>query len=683
MGAVPRAGDVLRVIAIDAVERAASGHPGAPMGMADIAAVLWRRYLKHNPADPRWPDRDRFVLSNGHGSMLLYGLLHLTGYDLTVDDLKAFRQLHSRTPGHPEYGVTAGVETTTGPLAQGLANAVGMALAESLLAAEFNRPGHTIVDHRTWVFVGDGCLMEGLSHEAASLAGTLGLGKLVVFYDDNGISIDGHVADWFADDTAARFAAYGWNVIPGVDGHDADEIDRAVREALQQTDRPTLICCKTVIGYGSPGKAGSHDVHGAPLGAKEAKATRDNLQWRGEAFEVPAGVYSDWSYRDAGRARQQDWEIRFEHFAREYPELAREFQRRVVRRALPDSWSGDAAALLAHWQGQRSAVATRKASQLTIERLLPALPELLGGSADLTPSNLTSCAASIPVRRSRSGNYLNYGVREFGMSAIMNGIALHGGLLPFGGTFLTFSDYCRNGIRMSALMGLRVIYVLTHDSVMLGEDGPTHQPVEHVATLRLIPNVSVWRPCDGLETAVAWVSAIERTTGPTCLVLSRQNLPAVERDDAQVAAVRKGGYVLRDGGGRPALVMVATGSEVALVLGAQARLADLGIDSRVVSMPSCDVFDQQNSEYRDAVLPPSIPTLAVEAGITKYWRAYVGRDGDVIGIDRFGESAPATELADAFGLTVDHVVARARALAERRRTGRVDGPVNSDLSGDE
>jgi transketolase len=657
--------NALRMLSIDAVEAAKSGHPGMPMGMAEIAEALWRGYLRHNPADPSWPDRDRFVLSNGHGSMLLYALLHLTGYALPLEELKRFRQLHSKTPGHPEVGVTPGVETTTGPLGQGLANAVGMALAEQLLAAEFNRPGHTIVDHRTWVFVGDGCLMEGISHEAASLAGTLGLAKLIVIYDDNGISIDGRVEHWFADDTPARFAAYGWRVIRDVAGHDSAAIEAALAQAVEPCGRPTLICCKTIIGKGSPNKAGTHDVHGAALGASEVAATRAALNWSGEPFEVPEHIRSAWDATANGAALQAHWQQRFAAYRQEHPRLAAEFERRVVRRALPEEWPALRAQALARTVAEGAAIASRKASQNAIEILQPRLPELLGGSADLTGSNLTAASSSVAVRHGRWGNHINYGVREFGMSALMNGIALHGGYLPYGGTFLTFSDYSRNAVRMSALMRQRVIYVFTHDSIGLGEDGPTHQPVEHVSSLRLIPHNAVWRPCDAVETMAAWLAAIERSDGPSCLILSRQNLPHCARSAAQLADIRRGGYVLA-AGEADRLTLLATGSEVALALAARARLAAEGIGARVVSMPNCAEFDAQPAQYRAGVLPRALPVLAIEAGVSHFWRAYTGFDGDVVGIDRFGESAPAGQVAAALGLTAEAVCARARALLQRR-----------------
>jgi transketolase len=660
--------NALRMLAVDAVEAAKSGHPGLPMGMAEISEVLWRRFLKHNPADPRWPDRDRFVLSNGHGSMLLYALLHLTGYDLPIQELRRFRQLHSKTPGHPEVGVTPGVETTTGPLGQGLANAVGMALAEKLLATEFNRPGHEIVDHRTWVYVGDGCLMEGISHEACSLAGTLGLSKLIVVYDDNGISIDGHVAHWFADDTPRRFEAYGWRVIRGVDGHDEAAIEAALNEASSAGERPTLVCCKTIIGKGSPHKAGTHDVHGAALGAAEVAATREALGWTSPPFEVPAEIRAAWDATAAGAQVQAAWQRRYSAYASAFPELAAEFERRVVRAALPAHWADATQAVLAQVNGRAETIASRKASQNAINALQPLLPELLGGSADLTGSNLTDGKASVPVRRGKGGNYINYGVREFGMSAAMNGMALHGGYIPYGGTFLTFSDYSRNAVRMSALMQLRVIYVFSHDSIGLGEDGPTHQPIEHASTLRMIPNNALWRPCDSVETMVSWLAAIERRDGPTCLILSRQNLPYCQRSAEQIRDIRKGGYVLAEAAADSsgaAITLLATGSEVALAMQARTELEAGGVPTRVVSMPSCGDFDRQSAQYRAAVLPRHIPVLAIEAGVSNFWRAYTGFSGDVVGIDRFGESAPASQVYEALGVTTQAVVARARALLAR------------------
>jgi len=655
-----RCADALRALAIDAVEAANSGHPGMPMGMADIAEALWRHHLRHDPADPRWPDRDRFVLSNGHGSMLLYGLLHLTGYDLPAEELRRFRQLGSRTPGHPEYGMTPGVETTTGPLGQGVANAVGMALAERLLASAFNWPGHEIVDHRTFGFVGDGCLMEGISHEACSLAGTLGLEKLVVFWDDNGISIDGHVAGWFADDTPARFEAYGWRVIRAVDGHDAHAIDAAIAEALTPCGKPTLVCCRTEIGHGSPAKAGTHDVHGAPLGAAEAAATKAALGWEAPPFTVPEDVRAAWDARERGAALRAGWEARFERYAQAFPELAAEFTRRM-RGDLPEGFAAAADAWIAEVAEQATAVATRKASQQAIQRLAVALPELLGGSADLTGSNLTDWRGCMEVGPGKGGNYLHYGVREFGMAAVMNGVALHGGYLPFGGTFLVFSDYARNGIRLSALMGLRVVYVFTHDSIGLGEDGPTHQPVEHAASLRLMPNLDVWRPCDALETAVAWRAAVERATGPSALLLSRQSLPA-QAGEGRATGAARGGYVLADAEGAPDVVLIATGSEVAVAMQARARLAEAGVGARVVSMPCCEAFERQDPAWRDAVLPAGVPRVAVEAGATGLWRAYVGLTGAVVGLDRYGESAPAGDLYAHFGITAEAVAQQAQRL---------------------
>ncbi|WP_454828673.1 transketolase [Paraburkholderia xenovorans] len=663
--------DALRMLAIDAVEAAKSGHPGMPLGMAEIAVALWGRHLKHNPRNPAWPDRDRFVLSNGHGSMLLYGLLHLTGYDLPIDELRRFRQLHSGTPGHPEVGVTPGVETTTGPLGQGLANAVGMALAEALLAREFNRPGHSIVDHRTYVFVGDGCMMEGISHEAASLASTLKLDKLTVLYDDNGISIDGHVSQWFSDDTPARFAAYGWHVVREVDGHDVDAVDRALSRA-RAAGRPTLICCRTVIGKGSPSKAGTHDVHGAPLGADEVANTRRALGWPHAPFAMPAEVRTLWDASERGAAAEADWNTRFEAYRRHYPHEAAEFERRT-QRTLPAQWRDTVRAMVRDADHAGESIATRKASQQAIAVLARALPELLGGSADLTGSNLTNWKTAVDVHADDSGlqggNYLHFGVREFGMSAVMNGIALHRGHIPFGGTFLTFSDYSRSALRMAALMKARAIFLFTHDSIGLGEDGPTHQSVEHAASLRLIPGLDVWRPCDTVETARAWASAVERD-GPSCLLLSRQNLPFAARSAEQIDAIERGGYVLRDWPAERAqtrIVLIATGSEVSLALDVVAPLAQAGIAARVVSMPSTSVFDRQPAAWRDAVLPPRVPRVAVEAGVRAFWRQYVGLEGGVVGIDTFGESAPAAALFEHFGLTARAVVDEARRVAQLAR----------------
>jgi len=662
-----RMANALRMLSADAVEKARSGHPGAPMGMADIAEVLWNRHLKHDPNDPGWIDRDRFVLSNGHGSMLLYALLHLTGYDLPIEELQRFRQLHSRTPGHPEYGITPGVETTTGPLGQGLANAVGMALAEQLAAAEFNRPGFTVVDHMTWAFVGDGCLMEGISHEVCGLAGTLRLGKLVVFYDDNGISIDGEVQGWFTDDTAQRFRAYGWNVIAGVDGHDAKAVDAAVvaarRTARSADPRPTLICCRTQIGKGSPNRAGTEAVHGAPLGRDELGATRHALGWTAAPFEVPADVRDAWDARTRGAQAHALWDEAFGHYRAAYPELAAELLRRT-RGELPKDFTNHIQAAFEQ-AVTRGSVATRKASQQALDALSPQLPELLGGSADLTTSNLThfkdhrSVAAGLDA--ARGGNYIHYGVREFGMSAVMNGVALHGGFLPYGGTFLTFSDYSRNAIRMAALMKQRVVHVLTHDSIGLGEDGPTHQPIEHAATLRLIPNLEVWRPADALETTVAWACSAQRHDGPSALLLSRQNLPAVATDPALAEQIARGGYVLSDHP-NPQAIIIATGSEISLALAARTLLAEQGIGVRVVSMPCTQRFDRQDLTWRNAVLPPRLPAIAVEAGHPDFWHKYVGRNGIVVGIDRYGESAPAPELFKLFGFTPERVAEAVREL---------------------
>ncbi len=650
----------IRALAMDAVQKANSGHPGMPMGMAEIAEVVWRRHLRHNPANPKWADRDRFILSNGHGSMLIYALLHLTGYDVSIEDLKNFRQFHSKTPGHPEVGYTPGVETTTGPLGQGVTNAVGFALAEKLLAAEFNRPGHAVVDHYTYTFLGDGCLMEGVSHEACSLAGTLGLGKLIAYYDDNGISIDGHVEGWFTDDTKKRFEAYGWQVIGPIDGHDAAAIDAATVSAKAETSKPTLIICKTIIGMGSPNKADSHDSHGAPLGAAEIEATRKVIGWDHPAFEIPADVYAQWSAKEAGATRETEWNTRFAAYKAAFPELAAEFVRRMAGE-LPADWSAKRDAALAKIVEKGETIATRKASQNAIEALAPALPELLGGSADLAGSNLTLWSGSKSVTRDAGGNYINYGVREFGMTAIANGLALHGGFIPYTATFLVFSDYARNAIRMAALMKQRQIMVYTHDSIGLGEDGPTHQPVEHVASLRIIPNLDVWRPCDTVETAAGWINALERADGPTVLALSRQNLPFVARSAQQIADIRRGGYVLSDAEGAKAVIM-ATGSEVALALTAQKQLAEAGIPVRVVSMPSTNLFDKQDAAYKAAVLPANLPKVAVEAGVSAHWYRYVGSNGAVIGMDSFGESAPAGELFKHFGFTPDYVKKAVEAL---------------------
>jgi transketolase len=645
---------------MDAVEKAKSGHPGAPMGMAEISEVLWNHHLRHNPANPKWYDRDRFVLSNGHGSMLIYALLHLTGYDLSIEDLKQFRQLHSKTPGHPEYGYAPGIETTTGPLGQGITNAVGMALAEKLLAAEFNRPGHDIVNHHTYVFMGDGCMMEGISHEACALAGTWKLGKLIAFWDDNGISIDGHIEHWYTDDTAKRFEAYGWHVIPNVDGHDFVALEKAITEAKAETGKPTLICCKTIIGKGSPNKAGTHDVHGAALGHEEVEATRKHMGWNHPAFEIPKDVYEGWDAKTKGQGLETLWNNKFAEYAKAYPAEAAEFERRM-NGELPLNWDKHVADKLAAINTKAETVATRKASQIAINALASALPEFVGGSADLTGSNLTNWEGCHPIRHGNPGNYISYGVREFGMSHIMNGMALHGGVLPFGGTFLMFSEYARNAIRMSALMKQRVIYVFTHDSIGLGEDGPTHQPVEQTATLRMIPNIDVWRPCDTVETLVGWAHSVERADGPTCHILSRQNLPFMARDAATLDNIRKGGYVLKDAANAKA-VIIATGSEVELAVKAQDMLAAEGIAVRVVSMPSTNTFDKQDAAYKSSVLPKGLPRVAVEAGVTDYWRKYVGLEGAVVGIDRFGESAPAPALFKEFGFTPENVAAAVKGV---------------------
>ena len=649
--------NAIRVLAMDGVQAANSGHPGAPMGMAEMAVALWNRHLKHNPADPKWANRDRFVLSNGHGSMLLYSLLNLTGYDLPLDQLKKFRQLGSKTPGHPEYGHTPGVETTTGPLGQGISNAVGFALAEQLLAAEFNREGFPIVDHHSYVFMGDGCMMEGISHEVCSLAGIWKLSKLIAFYDDNGISIDGDVVGWFADDTPKRFESYGWNVIRGVDGHDVDAVDAAIRAAKSQNAKPTLICCKTIIGKGSPNKAGGHDVHGSPLGRDEVAATRAALGIIGEAFEIDDEVRAAWSAQAAGAKQQEEWNTLFAAYRAAYPALATEFVRRS-KGDLHADFSATAQAALQAIVDKAEVIATRKSSQNAIQALAPVIPEFVGGSADLAPSNLTmwkGCRSVRPEAMAEGGNYIHYGVREFGMAAIMNGLVLHGGYRPYGGTFLMFSEYARNAIRMAALMQINPIYVFTHDSIGVGEDGPTHQPVEQTATLRMVPNLDVWRPCDSVEAFVAWQMAIEHRTTPTALILSRQNLPHQARDAGQIAAIRQGGYVLKDCVGAPKAVIIATGSEVGLAVDAQKALAEKGVAVRVVSMPSNFMFDQQGKAYRDAVLPHGVPRVAVEAGVSDYWRKYVGLEGAVVGIDRFGECGPAAQVFDYLGITAAKV----------------------------
>jgi transketolase len=654
--------NAIRALSMDAVQKANSGHPGAPMGMADIAEVLWRDYLNHNPTNPHWADRDRFVLSNGHGSMLIYSLLHLTGYDLPMRELENFRQLHSKTPGHPEYGYTPGVETTTGPLGQGIANAVGFAIAERTLAAQFNRPGHDIVDHHTYAFMGDGCMMEGISHEVCSLAGTLKLGKLTAFYDDNGISIDGHVDGWFTDDTALRFEAYGWHVVRNVDGHNPDAIKAAIEEARKVTDKPSLLMCKTVIGFGSPNKAGTHDVHGAALGAAEVAATREALGWKYAAFEIPQDIYAQWDAKEAGQAKEAAWNDKFAAYARAFPELAAEFKRRM-NGELPADWKADAKAFVEKLQANPANIASRKASQNALEAFGKVLPEFLGGSADLAPSNLTMWSGSKALNVDPAGNYIHYGVREFGMTAITNGIALHGGFLPYSATFLMFVEYARNAVRMAALMKLRNVFVYTHDSIGLGEDGPTHQPVEQLASLRVTPNMSTWRPCDQVESAVAWQYGIERNDGPTTLVFSRQNLTQQPRTAEQLANVYRGGYVLKDCAGTPDVILIATGSEVGITVEAADKLTAAGRKVRVVSMPSTDAFDKQDAAYRESVLPAAVTArVAVEAGIANYWYKYVGLNGAIVGMTTFGESAPAEQLFAEFGFTVDNVVAKAQAL---------------------
>ncbi|EKG0009273.1 transketolase [Vibrio cholerae] len=655
--------NAIRALSMDGVQKANSGHPGAPMGMADIAEVLWRSHLNHNPQNPNWADRDRFVLSNGHGSMLIYSLLHLSGYELSIDDLKNFRQLHSKTPGHPEYGYAPGIETTTGPLGQGITNAVGMAIAEKALAAQFNKPGHDIVDHFTYVFMGDGCLMEGISHEACSLAGTLGLGKLIAFWDDNGISIDGHVEGWFSDDTPKRFEAYGWHVIPAVDGHDADAINAAIEAAKAETSRPTLICTKTIIGFGSPNKAGSHDCHGAPLGNDEIKAAREFLGWEYAPFEIPADIYAAWDAKQAGASKEAAWDEKFAAYAKAYPAEAAEYKRRVAGE-LPANWEAATSAIIAELQANPANIASRKASQNALEAFGKLLPEFMGGSADLAPSNLTMWSGSKSLTaEDASGNYIHYGVREFGMTAIINGIALHGGFVPYGATFLMFMEYARNAMRMAALMKVQNIQVYTHDSIGLGEDGPTHQPVEQIASLRMTPNMSTWRPCDQVESAVAWKLAIERKDAPSALIFSRQNLAQQPRSAEQVANIAKGGYILKDCAGQPELILIATGSEVELAVVAYEQLSAEGKAVRVVSMPSTDAFDKQDAAYREAVLPSAVTKrIAIEAGIADFWYKYVGFGGRIIGMTSFGESAPAGELFKLFGFTTENVVKQAKEL---------------------
>lgn len=654
--------NAIRALSMDGVQKAKSGHPGAPMGMADMAEVLWRGFLKHNPTNPNWADRDRFVLSNGHASMLIYSLLHLTGYNVTIEDLRNFRQLHSKTAGHPEYGYVPGVETTTGPLGQGIANAVGMAIAEKTLAAQFNKSGHTIVDHHTYVFMGDGCMMEGISHEVCSLAGTLKLGKLIAFYDENGISIDGEIDGWFTDDTAKRFEAYGWHVIRAIDGHDAYALKEAIEQAQAVTDKPSLLMCKTVIGFGSPNKAGSHESHGAPLGDAEIEATRKELGWNYPAFEIPKDYYDAWDAKAKGKQIEDGWNTRFDAYAKAFPDLAKEFKRRM-NGDLPVNWQQVTKDFINKLQENPATIATRKASQNAIEAFAPSLPEFLGGSADLAPSNLTMWSGSKEILANPNGNYIHYGVREFGMSAIMNGITLHGGFIPYGATFLMFMEYARNAVRMAALMKIRSLFVYTHDSIGLGEDGPTHQPVEQMASLRVTPNVSTWRPCDQVESAIAWQYAIERKDGPTALIFSRQNLKQQDRSTEQLANVYRGGYILNDCTGTPELIIIATGSEVELAVEAYLQLTQIGKKVRVVSMPSTDAFDKQDSAYKESVLPSSVTArLAIEAGISDYWYKYVGLNGEVIGMTTFGESGPADQLFKEFGFTIENVLEKANSL---------------------
>lgn len=655
--------NAIRILSVDAIQKANSGHPGAPMGMADIAEVVWRRHLRHNPKNPQWFNRDRYVQSNGHGSMLIYSLLHLTGYDLSMNDIRDFRQLHSRTPGHPEYGYTPGVETTTGPLGQGVANAVGMAIAEKALAAEFNKPGFDIVDHHTWLFLGDGCLMEGISHEACSLAGTLGLGNLIAVWDDNGISIDGHVEGWFADDTAARFRAYGWHVIDGIDGHDSQAIDAAVQEAKKVTDKPSLLCCKTIIGFGSPNKADSHECHGSALGADEVARVREQLQWPYPAFEIPADIYDAWDATQKGAQDQQAWDALFADYAQQWPELAAEFTRRM-KGELPAEWADNIQQYVHDLQENPAALATRQVSQKCLSFLADMLPELMGGSADLSPSNLTRHQKSVDFSADNAaGNYISYGVREFGMSAIMNGLALHGGFIPYGGTFLMFMEYARNALRMAALMKIRSVFVYTHDTIGLGEDGPTHQPVEQLASLRLTPNMETWRGCDQVEVAVSWQQAIERKDGPSALVLTRQPLEQQSRNDEQLKAISRGGYVLVDCEGVPELILISAGSEIELAVAAARTLQQEGHQIRVVSMPCTERFDKQDEQYKESVLPKQVRRrLAVEASIEGFWERYVGLDGKVIGMNSFGESAPASVLFKYFGFTVGNVTETARNM---------------------
>tara|TARA_B110000208_G_scaffold89416_1_gene112701 strand:- start:600 stop:2588 length:1989 start_codon:yes stop_codon:yes gene_type:complete len=653
--------NAIRVLSMDAVQKASSGHPGAPMGMAEIGEALWNHHLNHNPTNPDWANRDRFILSNGHGSMLIYSLLHLTGYDLPMKEIETFRQLHSKCAGHPEYGYAPGVETTTGPLGQGISNAVGFAMTEKLLANEFNKPGHNIVDHHTYVFLGDGCLMEGVSHEACALAGTWGLGKLIAFWDDNGISIDGHIEGWYTDDTAKRFESYGWHAIRDVDGHDPDAVEKAIEEAKKITDKPTMICCKTVIGKGSPNKSGTHNCHGAALGDDEVALVRKEIGWDHPPFVIPQDVYDGWNQKEKGQIKEDEWNVRFDAYTKEFPDLASEFNRRMANE-LPANWKKLSESLIKEANSKAEKMATRKASQNTITSLAELLPEFIGGSADLTGSNLTSCPSFKHVSGKEPGNYISYGVREFGMAAIMNGMALHGGVLPFGGTFHIFTDYMRNGMRMAALMKQRVVYVLTHDSIGQGEDGPTHQPIETTSSLRYIPRMEVWRPCDSTEVSTAWVAAIENLENPTSLVLSRQGTSFIPRTDSQITDIRKGGYVLSDSDGIADVIIIATGSEVGLAMDSQAALKDTGVNARVVSMPCTHAFDRQEEKYQDSVLTPGVKRVSIEAGVTDFWKKYVGLDGASVGINTYGESAPGADLFKHFGFTVENVVKTVKSI---------------------
>ena len=653
--------NAIRALSMDAVQKAKSGHPGAPMGMAEIGEVLWNHHLSHNPNNPEWANRDRFILSNGHGSMLIYSLLHLTGYDLPMKEIESFRQLHSKCAGHPEYGYAPGVETTTGPLGQGISNAVGFAMAEKLLSNQFNKPGHDIVDHYTYVFLGDGCMMEGVSHEACALAGTWGLGKLIAFWDDNGISIDGHIEGWYTDDTAKRFESYGWHVIANVDGHDSDAIDKAIQEAKKVTDKPTMICCKTIIGKGSPNKSGSHDCHGAALGEDEVALVRKEIGWEHPAFVIPQDIYDGWNQKDKGQAREDEWNAKFDAYAKKFPDLANELKRRMTNE-LPDNWKKLSEKLIKDADTNGEKMATRKASQNAITALAELLPEFVGGSADLTGSNLTSCPSFEHVSGKKPGNYISYGVREFGMAAIMNGMALHGGILPFGGTFHMFTDYMRNGMRMAALMKQRVVYVLTHDSIGQGEDGPTHQPIETTSGLRYIPRMEVWRPCDATEVSTAWVAAVENIHNPTSIVLTRQGTGFIKRTKEQIADIRKGGYVLSDSDGKADVILIATGSEVDLAINSQSALKDEGINARVVSMPCTHAFDRQEKKYQDSVLTSGVKRVSIEVGVTDYWRKYIGLDGASVGINTYGESAPGGDLFKHFGFTVENVVKTVKSI---------------------